>query len=139
MGCRFMQRADSVNDQLLQKIKKYTPRPEMIDLYKIVLQQSWQAQSAHIVSGKQELMKEIKQLEEKLSYIRDLLSSKKIEPDDFKEMKFDYSTKLEKLEAKLAGLHHNDVDIKKLLDRGINVLLRISTAYEKVKLKKRGQ
>jgi site-specific DNA recombinase len=36
------------------------------------------------------LSREIKQQEEKISYIRDLLSTKQIDPADFREMKLDY-------------------------------------------------
>jgi len=37
--CRL--RADSINDRFLYEIKKYIPRPEMVDLYKVSLTEAW--------------------------------------------------------------------------------------------------
>ena len=76
----------------------------MAELYKIVLQEAWHSQTAHLLDDRKQLLKQIKELEDKLSYILDLLSSKQIQPEDFSEMKADYSGKVEKLEAKLSGL-----------------------------------
>lgn len=73
---------------------------------------------------------QIKELQEKITYIRDLLSSKQIEPVDFREMKSEYSTKLEKLEAKLSTSNDDQVDIKGLLDKGVNNLLKLDYLYE---------
>ncbi len=76
-------------------------------------------------------------MEDKLSYIRNLLSSKQIEPEDFREMKSDYSGKVEKLEAKLSGLAHNDINIKDLLDKGIDILLKLDYIYETADIEKK--
>jgi site-specific DNA recombinase len=73
---------------------------------------------------------QIKELEEKISYIRDLLSSKQIDASDFREMKTEYSAKLEKLEDKFSTCNHDHVDIKDLLDKGINNLLKLDNLFE---------
>ena len=59
-----------------------------------------------------------------------MLSSKQIEPADFREMKTEYSNKLEKLEAKLSTCNNDQVDIKDLLDKGINNLIKLEHIYE---------
>jgi site-specific DNA recombinase len=63
---------------------------------------------------------QIREQEEKLSYIRDLLSSKQIEPADFREMKTEHSGKLEKIEAKLSTSNHDQVNIGDLLNKGLD-------------------
>ncbi len=45
-------------------------------------------------------------------------------------MKTEYSTKLEKLEAKLSSCNHDKIDINDLLDKGINNLLKLDCIYE---------
>ncbi len=136
-GCKFRYRADAANQQFVHELKKYIPRPEMAELYKIALQEAWQGQTAHLLDDRKQLQKQIRELEDKLSYIRDLLASKQIEPEDFREMKSDYSSKMEKLQAKLNGLSHNDINLKALLDKGIDNLLKLDYIYETADIDKK--
>ena len=87
-------------------------------------------QTNDIQNDSKQLGLQIKELQEKITYIRDLLSSKQVEPVDFREMKSEYSTKLEKLEAKLSTSNDDQVDIKGLLDKGVNNLLKLDYLYE---------
>ena len=66
-----------------------------------------------------------------------MLSSKQIEPADFREMKTGYSAKLEKPEAKLSASSDDQVDIKDLLDKGINNQLKPDYLYEAVDTEKK--
>ncbi len=109
----------------------------MGELFKLTLQEAWQRQSGHIVDDKKQLLKQIKELTDKVSYIRELLSSKQIEPEDFREMKSDYNNRIEKLEAKLSGLQHDDINIKDLLNKGIDNLLRLDQVYESADIDKK--
>ena len=129
-GCTFRCIADEINQKFVYGLKKYIPRPEMVELYKILLQQTWHDQTAHLLDDRKQLLKQIKELTDKLSYIRDLLSSKQIEPEDFREMKSDCNARIEKLEAKLSSLSHNDINIKDLFDKGIDILLKLDYIYE---------
>ncbi len=134
----FRHQADAINDQFVYELKKYIPSPEMAELYKIVLQEAWHSQTAYyLLDDRKQLLKQVKELEDKLSYIRDLLSSKQIGPEYFREMKTDYSGKVEKLEAKLSGLSHSDVNIKDLLDKGIDILLKLDYIYETADIDKK--
>ncbi len=127
-SCRF--RADNANQLFVYELKKNIPRPEMVDLFKILLTEAWCEQTNHLQDDSKQLRFQVKELEEKISYIRDLLSSKQIEPADFREMKTEYSNKLEKIEAKLSAVIYDQIDIKVLLDKGINNLLKLEHIYE---------
>jgi site-specific DNA recombinase len=59
-----------------------------------------------------------------------LLSSRQIEPEDFREMKTEYSNNLEKLEAKLSSNKHDKIDFNDLLNKGVNNLLKLDYVYE---------
>ncbi|MBS1530561.1 MAG: recombinase family protein, partial [Bacteroidetes bacterium] len=100
-GCNFRQRADDINLQFHNELKRYIPNPKIAELSRVVLEQEWNSQTAYLQDDRKQTLKEIKDLENKLGYIRELLVSKQIEPEDFREIKADYSLKLDKLEAKL--------------------------------------
>ncbi len=136
-GCTSRFRADFVNGQFVSELKKYIPRPAMEGLYKIIIQEAWQEQTCHLQNDNKQLTSQIKALEEKLAYIRELLSSKQIEPADFREMKADYSNKLEKLEAKLGNGNDETLNIKGLLSAGIKTLLQLDYIYEKGDVEKK--
>ena len=136
-GCSCRYRADKVNQQFIYELKKYIPRPEIADLFKEVLTEAWHDQINHFQDDSKQLRLQIKELEEKINYIRDLLSSKQIEPADFREMKMEYSNKLEKLEAKLSASNHDKVDINYLLNKGINNLLKLDYVYETADIEKK--
>ena len=129
-GCSCRYRSDKVNKTFATELKKFIPRPEMIDLFKITLAEAWYDQTNHLQDDSKQLQVQIKELEEKLSYIRELLSSRQIEPADFREMKTEYSTKLEKLEAKLSSNKHDKIDFNDLLNKGVNNLLKLDYVYE---------
>ncbi len=137
LGCKFRYRAEAINEQFVNELRKYVPKPEMGELFKLIFQEAWQRQTGHIVDDRKELLKQIKELTDKVSYIRELLSSKQIEPEDFREMKSDYNSRIEKLEAKLSGLQHDDINIKDLLNKGIDNLLRLDQVYETADIDKK--
>jgi site-specific DNA recombinase len=129
-GCSCRYGADNVNQQFVYEIKKYIPKSEIVDLFKELIAEELNDQTNNIQDESKQLGLQIKELQEKIAYIRELLSSKQIEPADFREMKSEYSTKLERLEAKLSASNDDQVDIKGLLDKGVNNLLRLEYLYE---------
>ena len=113
VACRY--RADKVNNIFVTELKKYTLRAELIDLFKITLSEAWYDQTNHLQDDSKQLQLQIKELKEKLSYIRKLLSSRQLEPADFRDMKTEYFAKLQKLEAKLSANNHDKIDFNDLL------------------------
>ncbi|WP_394766948.1 hypothetical protein [Ferruginibacter sp.] len=57
----------------------------MIDLFKITLSEAWYDQTNYLQDDRKQL--QINELEEKLSYIKELLFSRQLEPADFRDMK----------------------------------------------------
>lgn len=108
-GCKCRFRADNVNSLFVSELRKYVPRSEMTDLYKITLSEAWYDQTNHLQNDRKNLLVQIKEQEQRLSHIRDLLSSKEIEPSDFREMKAEYTQKLERLEAQLNACSNDQV------------------------------
>ena len=79
-GCTSRFRADNVNQLFLRELKKYVPKPEMEDLYKITLQEAWAEKNNHLQGDRKQITTLIKELENKLSYARDLVTSRQIDP-----------------------------------------------------------
>ena len=128
-GCSFRINATDVNEQFDQELKKYIPTNEMLELFEIVLNETWQDKNQHNSEDRKILLKQIKETEEKLSYVRELLTSKQIEPSDYREMKLEYSVKLDKLQAKLKASDVESNDICELMKRGVNSIAKLDNLY----------
>ncbi len=132
--CRFS--ADAVNDCLIYELKKYIPRPEAIDVYKVVLTESWYSQTAPLLNDRKELLAQVAQVEDKIAYIEELVSSKQLAPADFRDMKSKYAEQLERLKARLAA-REEDQDMPGLLDAGIDNLLKLDYIYQDGEIEKK--
>ena len=132
--CRFS--ADAVNDCLIYELKKYIPRPEAIDVYKVVLTESWYSQTAPLLNDRKELLAQVAQVEDKVAYIEELVSSKQLAPADFRDMKSKYAEQLERLKARLAA-REEDQDTPGLLDAGIDNLLKLDYIYQDGEIEKK--
>lgn len=64
--------------------------------FKETISESRKDQTNFIKNDRKQLPGQIKEYEDKLSYLRDLLSSKQLDPADFREMKAEYTAKLRK-------------------------------------------
>lgn len=91
---------------------------------------SWYDQTRNLQSGKKEILAQIRELEGKLAYLRDLLVSQKLDPDDYRVMKAEYIKDIERLEAKISHCTDTPMNIDKLLGQGVNTLFRIDRLYE---------
>ena len=129
-GCNCRYRVDSVNEAIALEIKRYIPNQEVISVFKILLQESWDEQNGHQQDEGKQLLSQIKEVEEKVKYLQELLSSREIEPADFREMKSEHNNRLEKLKAKLDASSNETLEIKGLLDKGISNLLKLENIFE---------
>jgi site-specific DNA recombinase len=134
-SCRF--RADQVHEKFITELRKFTPRPAMLDLYKVVLKESWQNLSGESIKNEKNVASEINEIETRISYLKELLISKQIEPADFREMKSDCELKLNKLLASQKACNDEKIDFDGLLDIGLNNLLQLSHIYEKGDVEKK--
>jgi len=129
-GCKCRFRAEKVNDLFTKELRKYVPRPEMEQLSKRVLCEVWYDQTKGLRDDKKELLSAIKEIEEKMTYLRDMLASQKLDPEDFRKMKSEYGAKLERLEAKMSGSKESPVNIDELVEHGVGNLFRVAQVYE---------
>src|SRR5258708_4660036 len=118
--CRF--RADKVNQLFVSELKKYIPRPELKELFRISLSKAFTSQTNTQQGDKKQLAADIKDLEAKLARAQDLLLSGQIEPEDYRNMKSAYTEKLVRLQVKLDTLIKHPTGIDSLLKEGLDDL-----------------
>ena len=128
-GCNFRLRADSLNDQFHKELKRFTPREDVTEMFKISIQDIWVSQTLHLLDERTQVNQEIREIKEKIAYMVELVSSKKIDPEDFMDSKASNTRKLEILNGKLDELNLQKIDIEDLLDSGLNNLLKLEYAY----------
>jgi site-specific DNA recombinase len=106
-------------------------RPEYLELYQLTLQEAWNDQSNHLQDDKRQISNQITDLEGRLTYLRDLLSTQKIQPEDYRKMKAECTDKIEKLLRKLANSSQTPVDFGGLLSTGMQNLMNLERLYKK--------
>jgi site-specific DNA recombinase len=128
-GCNFRFKADELNNQLYDTLTDFFPRPEILDIYKIALEDTWKGQTAHFSKQKSNIEQKIKAHEEQLSYVHELLMSRKIEPGEFRTMKETLDIKIRKLQNDADGLKSEKTDISELFNVGLTNLLKLDYSF----------
>ncbi len=128
-GCRY--RANHANDTFIEELKKYKPHASVIDLYKIIISNTYKKQSAQKQSRSKQLVEEMNKINERLNKARQLLLSEDIDSIDYRTIKSECENKLVRLEAKLADTTENTttISIDKLIDKAVSTLSHLDIIY----------
>jgi site-specific DNA recombinase len=137
-GCTCRFNAEFVNNRFSYELKKMVPRPEIEEVSKITLTEAWYDHTNNH-DNRSQILDQIKDLEKRLSKVRDLVATEQIDAIDFREMKSDYTTRLEKLKAKLSATDYARIDFSSLLCDGLKNLFRLDSVYEKGDTEKKRQ
>ena len=129
-GCTHRFRADMVNNILGQELKKFIPRQEVTDLFRLLILNTYNEKTKVVTQEKKQALAQIKEFEGRLSKARELVLSEQIEPSDYREMKSDYEEKISRLEAKISSISNNVENIEPLLNKGLENLLMLDKIYE---------
>ena len=129
-GCTCRFNADTVNKEFSYELKKMIPRPEIEILCRTALTELWHENTSG-QDNRKHLLEEIREVENRLSKARDLVVTNQIDPSDFREMKADYTTRLDKLKAKLSASDNGELDFSDLLNIGLKNLFQLESVYEK--------
>jgi site-specific DNA recombinase len=128
-GRRRQYKLKSVADMVLP-LRGHLICPECGKPLKRVLCEAWHDQAKGLLDDKKELLSAITEIEDKMNYLRDMLASQKLDPEDFRKMKSEYGAKLERLEVKMAAGNVSPMNIDQLVDQGVENLFRVSQVYE---------
>lgn len=126
-GSRF--RTENANKLFIQELRKYVPNPVFRDVYVTVLKESYHEQTKNKQAGRKQLLTQIDELNIRLRNAREMVADQKFDPEDYRELKLDYSNKITQLEAKLAGTSQSEKSISGLLSQAVDNLCRIDKLY----------
>ncbi|WP_117178693.1 recombinase family protein [Mariniflexile rhizosphaerae] len=129
-GCKHRVNAQQVNESFEEYLKSYLPNRDVKELYTCLIMDAYNKQAITMGSNKSEILKQISDYENKLSYARELLVTKQIDSLDYRDMKEEYNQNISKLETKLTSKKSDLEDVEGLLDIGINNLLKLSESFK---------
>ena len=121
----------TLNKAFYDEMKQYVPRKEIKRLYAMVISEAYHGETKEMGAEKKQVLAQIKDVETKLSNARELIASKKIDEDYFRELKKGYQEKITRLEKKRYQIANDTADIDGLLDQGIEHLLKLDEGCKK--------
>lgn len=127
--CKFRINSEIANKLFIDDLKKYQPIPEVKKIYTSVIFETHRELANNAGEQKRRLLEQIKDYELRLSNARDLLLTSKIDSDDYKLMKDDYSARITNLERELSSIAKDRHSIESLLNKGIENLIKMNVAY----------
>jgi site-specific DNA recombinase len=128
-ACGSRYKADVVNDTFVAELKKYTPHPATVVLYKKVVSDVYKSDMSHCVHEKKQLLLSIEEQNKRVSKARELLLSDAIEPADYKIIKSECEKEVNRLEVKLTSVSTQKEDIDGLLEKACKTLGQLDTLY----------
>ncbi|WP_221433479.1 MULTISPECIES: recombinase family protein [Flavobacterium] len=127
--CKFRINSEIANKLFIDDLKKYQPIPEVKKIYTSVIFETHRELANNAGEQKRRLLEQIKDYELRLSNARDLLLTSKIDSDDYKLMKDDYTIRITNLERELSSIAKDRHSIESLLNKGIENLIKMNEAY----------
>ncbi|WP_241559062.1 recombinase family protein [Chitinophaga barathri] len=120
-GCRY--KADVANKALESEIKKYMPRREVRALFKEVIKRAVKQYGSSANVEKDRIKKQIELFSEKIKTARELMFSKEITPQEYRESKAEFEQELTRLEARLTNIpqNENSIDIDAALENAFQL------------------
>src|SRR5690606_21903642 len=83
-----------------------------------------------VQSDKKRILAEIKDYEGRLSHCRDLLATKQIDPEDYREMKITYGGKITQLESKLTEANNEWEELSALISLGVEKVIVMRQGFD---------
>lgn len=105
-SCGWRQNADKSNMRFVDELRKYVPRPFLINLFTAAINQEYKSQTKNQRTEYKLLLERLSEAESELATARKLLLKEQIETADYRSIKSDCEKKINILEAKLTSYSH---------------------------------
>lgn len=102
----------------------------MSELYAITICKAFKSQTCHHQTDRRLIFSQLDELNTRLKNAREMLADRKLDSDDYREIKIDCTTRINELEARLAPSTEKPVDINQLITGAINTLTRLDCLYK---------
>lgn len=129
-GCSYRINTEKMMHTLETELHKFVPKKEIIDIYQKILEETYYELTKDIQVSKKQTLMQIKEYENRMSHIRDLLATEKIEVSDYHDIKTQYSGSIEQLNEKLVILSGKVPDISNLFQQDIRDFLYLDNVLK---------
>ncbi|HEX8017346.1 MAG TPA: recombinase family protein [Flavobacterium sp.] len=124
-GCSLRIGSDKLTELFEQELGRYKPRKELLEVYKEILKECYFEQTRDIQTAKKQIFTQLKDFENRISHIRDLLATDKIDASEYNEIKSQYGISIDQLNKKFSDVSGRIPDIEELLKNDISELLKL--------------
>ena len=135
-GCKHRVNADKINSTIFKDLNSFIPKINNKELIKKTLLSYYTSNYSGDLEDEAQsnILTQIKEYENRISYCRDLMATRQIEPSDYREMKIDYSERITKLEKDLTKTESERMNIESLINHGIENLIKLHYFVENQKV-----
>ena len=128
-GCTYRIRIEKLHQAFENELRRYIPRKEIYVIYRDIIAETYYELTQNSQFSKRQILSQLKDYENRISHIRNLLATQKIDPLDYLEIKNQYSLTIDELNKKLDTLCRSVLPIEVLLERGINRLMTFDNIF----------
>lgn len=118
-----------VNEEFEKEFHKQTSNTQSIELFRLILKDSLKHRNT-VVQNDNKLQKDILRHEQRLKNAKEMVLDGEITAADYKEMKYEVESALEKLIADRAKLLHGLENHDTLVDEGLSLIVEIENCYK---------
>lgn len=133
-GCKERFRADTANQDFISFLHSITPRQEVIDLYHLILKDTFGTDAAKKETEINKLESQIRLLKQRLSVLTDKLVDGVIDKDVYVQKRAAYKAELATLEDSVTMLEIQEDDFSKYLAFGCNLMGNLGKYYRQSSL-----
>lgn len=131
-ACGYRKKAEEVNSVFVEQLSEYALSEKAAEIFKAVILDVYSDTTQYRRDSRRQYIKQITDLNNKLTKARELLLNGDIDPADYKTIKTDTEHEIEVLEAKLSeedGKVAKLADIEPIVDSAIETLAQIHVMY----------
>ena len=129
-GCKHRVNAEKVNDVIKDDLLIFIPKIENKEFYQETICKEYLEQTDQMHLEQKEILIQIKDFEDRLSHMRDLLAMRQIDAEDYREIKSQYNMKISAFESQLTTLNNDMGNVQSLIEQGISKIMEISHNLE---------
>jgi|SRR5690554_6816463 len=130
-GCTYRIGIEKLNQAFEYELRRFIPRKEVYAIYRNILGEIYYELTQSSQVSKRQILHQLKDYENRISHIRNLLATQKIDPIDYLEIKTQYNSSVDDLNKKLNTLCGSIPAVETLLEKDINELMALDIIFEK--------
>jgi site-specific DNA recombinase len=125
--------------RLVRALKKFIPRPGMVEVYIPLLQKTYNDQTVHMKKERGRILLQIEDVNNRLKNARNLFADGKMDQRDYRDLKEECQPKINVLERKLSGFREVEDNISSILKTAVQNMTCLDKSYLEGSIHKKRQ